>query len=312
MTLFGESAGEQRVYKSLYDDDSTNQNSTPFFEQGAFLIGALLVTRNKLFKRAIMQSGFPESMVGGKFTPPKKDIHKALTYNFCVKISPIQTHRELDSESGTVVYRAILKSFSIGEDLSPIERIEKLRAIPTEELVEFLRTRGTVIHDYGLTNESADSPSALWPRPAIDLIKQGTWNPHLESVILGHTKNEGSLFAFLFNTSTSMGYDYLLTNLCPWTSRKTIDGLYATDDTEEPVNLSDKQAVVPECPPIDWKHCAGSRLIQDHLFESPLESLASTFETVPNAITHQRCKVYTYRLDCTLPAVDEMHGWGAL
>lgn len=238
-------------------------NVTIFGESaGGFLVGALLVTQRKLFRRAIMQSGFPGSM----------------------------KHLELDSGSGDAVYRALLEKHPTLPELRSPERLEFLRNIPQDELVSFMTARGSVIKDYGITNENPSNDASIWTKPTIELIKEGRWNQNLECVLLGTTKDEGSLFAYLFDASKKIGLEFLLNTLSPWCPRKTIDELYPNNELET-----------------DWIHCAGSRLVKEQVFESPLEEIASVFNTSKNLQTDELCKVYRYRLDAS---IEDNRGWG--
>lgn len=248
-------------------------NVTIFGESaGAFLVGALLVTQKKLFKQAILQSGGPETL----------------------------THRSVDSRPNHEYFESLLQYFNIPDDLTSKQRIDLLKEIPTSKIMEFLSARGTVINDYGLTIELS-SQQSIWTKPAIEFIKERKWNPHLKSVLMGHTKDEGSIFAFFFQTTTKEGYENVLRKRCPFSPQTKIDKLYPPPEdleTQPPLTT-------------DWKSCVGSRLIADQLCEGPLENLALAFDEVKHHQTGESCKLYLYQLNETLPSIDRGLNWGA-
>jgi len=248
-------------------------NVTIFGESaGAFLVGALLVTQKKMFKQAILQSGGPETL----------------------------THRSVDSSPNHEYFESLLQYFNIPDDLTSKQRIDLLKEIPASKIMEFISARGTVVNDYGLTIEQS-SQQAIWTKPAIEFIKERKWNPHLKSVLMGHTKDEGSIFAFFFQTTTKEGYENVLRKRCPFSPQTKIDKLYPPPEdleTQPPLTT-------------DWKNCVGSRLIADQLCEGPLENLALAFDEVKHHQTGESCKLYLYQLNETLPSIDRGLDWGA-
>ncbi|KAH9454633.1 hypothetical protein MJO28_007627 [Puccinia striiformis f. sp. tritici] len=263
----------QWVQDNIRNFGGNPDNVTIFGESaGAFLVGALLVTQNKLFKQAILQSGAPETL----------------------------THRSVYSSANQQYFENLLQYFSIPHDLSSEQRIRLLREIPTSKIMEFVSSRGAVINDYGLTIEES-AKSAIWNKPAIDLIMERKWNPHLKSLMMGHTKDEGSIFAFFFQTTTKEGYANVLRKRCPFSPQTKIDKLYPPPEaleTHKPLAM-------------DWKNCAGSRLIADQLCESPMENLAMAFDDVKHHSTGEQCKVFFYQLNEKLPSIDPGLDWGA-
>ncbi|EFP83441.2 uncharacterized protein PGTG_08627 [Puccinia graminis f. sp. tritici CRL 75-36-700-3] len=249
-------------------------NVTIFGESaGAFLVGALLVTQQKLFKQAILQSGAPETL----------------------------THRSVDSSINREYFESLLQHFNIPHGLASEQRIKLLKEIPTSKIMEFVSARGAVVNDYGLTIEESVK-SSIWTKPAIELIKERKWNPHLKSLLMGHTKDEGSIFAFFFQTTTKEGYEHVLRKRCPFSPQNKIEKLYPPpEDLETQTPLT-----------TDWKNCAGSRLIADQLCESPMENLAMSFDEVKHHVTGEPCKLFFYQLNENLPSIDRGLDWGAL
>jgi hypothetical protein len=167
--------------------------------------------------------------------------------------------------------------------------------------MEFVAARGAVVNDYGLTIEESIK-SSVWTKPAIELIKERKWNPHLKSLLMGHTKDEGSIFAFFFQTTTKEGYEHVLRKRCPFSPQNKIEKLYPPpEDHETQTPLT-----------TNWKNCAGSRLIADQLCESPMENLAMAFDEVKHHVTGEPCKLFFYQLNENLPSIDRGLDWGAL
>ncbi|OAV95589.1 hypothetical protein PTTG_26599 [Puccinia triticina 1-1 BBBD Race 1] len=248
-------------------------NVTIFGESaGAFLVGALLVTQQKLFKQAIMQSGAPETL----------------------------THRSVDSSANQEYFDNLLQYFNIPHGLTSEQRIKLLKEIPTAKMMEFVSARGTVVNDYGLTIEKS-MKSSLWTKPAIELIKERKWNPHLKSLLMGHTKDEGSIFAYFFQTTSKEGYENVLKKRCPFSPQNKIDKLYPP-----PEDLETQTALT-----MDWKNCAGSRLIADQLCESPMENLAMVLDGVKHHVTAEPCELFFYQINENLPSIDRGLDWGA-
>ncbi|MBW0505061.1 hypothetical protein O181_044776 [Austropuccinia psidii MF-1] len=247
-------------------------NVTVFGESaGAFIVGALLVTQKKLFKRAILQSGAPECL----------------------------THRHVNSSLNKAYFQSLSEYFQLSKGLTSQRRIQYLKNLPTSTIMEFILARGSVINDYGLAIENSRLEISIWPKPIIQLIKEGKWNPHLESILMAHTRDEGSIFAFCFQTLSVQGYETVLKR-CPCTDRAKIDALYpSSSDTLQPAA------------DVDWKNCAGSRLVADQVVESPIESLALAFEGVKHDQNGNTCKIFLCELNETIPAIDQGFDWGA-
>ncbi|KAK4048288.1 hypothetical protein OIV83_004809 [Microbotryomycetes sp. JL201] len=217
------------------------ENVTIFGESaGGFLVSTLLVSGKKLFKRAIMQSGAAGTM----------------------RIKPVETAYPGYSE----VFKLHGPSAATAE-----ARINALRQVPWQELLE------THIKSFGwgglsLTLETG--PNAIWNEDTVEKLEQGRWDPWIESVILGTTEDEGSLFAFGMQLNSPKGFEGYLKFL-PSNIHDDIRAQYL------PPGGHPEQVSIIDAP--------AAKVIADSLFVDP------TYDQAVSLSKGDKCRVYLYR-----------------
>ncbi|EGG05226.1 carboxylesterase [Melampsora larici-populina 98AG31] len=166
-------------------------NVTVFGESaGGVIISNLLLCQKKLFKNAILESGFPGTML----------------YQ--------------DSKAADELYDDICtKALKTG---SREERLTALRSVPVDEL---LKSAPQNVGSAGFSVEK--SKKAIWTSSSVhQVLKEGKWNPYVKSVMLGVTEDEGSIFVLFTQAHLPDGYDTLCHQMLPGVSREDLDKVY--------------------------------------------------------------------------------------
>lgn len=128
---------------------------------GALLVASLLVSRRRLFTRAIMQSGAIGTM----------------------KIRPTAT--------AYPAYSAILNFHGTGA-ATPLARMNLLKKVEWQELLAAHQKENSGV---GLTIE--EGPNAVWNEPTRETIARGDWDEWIDSVIIGTNEDEGTMFTMM-------------------------------------------------------------------------------------------------------------------
>ncbi|KAG0152570.1 hypothetical protein CROQUDRAFT_129508 [Cronartium quercuum f. sp. fusiforme G11] len=183
------------------------------------------------------------------------------------------------------------------KDISPRDnRVQALRSLPANELIKH------VPQDYvsfGLVVEN--STKAIWTSTSVaKTLKEGKWNKHVKSVLLGVNKDEGTMFALMFKSYTPAGYDFVCRVMMPKAPREEIDRLY-------PINFSNQESIQN----LDFTTCSGIQLLSDQPFNVPMEHLANILSSTCHIETGEPISVYMYRLDATVHTIESGSGLGA-
>ncbi|KAG0152571.1 hypothetical protein CROQUDRAFT_650017 [Cronartium quercuum f. sp. fusiforme G11] len=239
-------------------------NVTAFGESaGGSIIGSLLLCEKKLFKNAILQSGFPG------------------------------TKEFQDIKATNSIYEVICEK--AGKVSPGPERLAALRALPASELLNYLP------QDIRLSFAVESSPKAIWKTDTVaKTLKEGKWNPYVKSVMVGTTKDEGSMFALLLQTHKSGGYDFMCKTMLTRAPREEIDRLY-------PVSFpTEKSSGPPDFTTGSWNDA-----MIDCAFKIPMEYTANILSSTLHAETQEPLPVYMYQLNATVDAIEDGRGLGA-
>lgn len=207
------------------------------------------------------------------------------------------------------MYRELVEKYS-SFNLSPSQRLDDLRQISSQDLLDYLHSRGFRIDDYGLTLENSDCLNSIWTRPPIHLIRRGFWNPFLDSILLGTNQDEGTMLAYAFQTSNHHLFQDFLKIRSPSLSTSIIEHLY--EDQSQDLGSDDPPQVEAHfIHPSSPKPHPSVHFLAHNLFEAPLEHFLSIISKTKHAKTGQKCRLYVYRLESTIKDIDEATGWGS-
>ncbi|KAA1091025.1 hypothetical protein PGT21_021110 [Puccinia graminis f. sp. tritici] len=235
-------------------------NVTAFGESaGALLLSHIMVCKEKLFRRVILQSGAVNTLPTVSWETHEKN-YQELLEKACIKAE------------------------------SRSERLKALRAVPIEELVGYLSQSVRVV---GLAEETTRSAKAVWNQGCVlTRLKEGHWSPHIESVMMGVCKDEGSLFAYMCQSHTPPGYQFSQIELLNGASYAQLDPLYRLPNQDQIDNPVDGI-------PLDLAQCSGSQPAGDRLFKVPMELLLCALDDTKNAETQKPLSIFVYTLEGT-------------
>ncbi|GAA5897131.1 uncharacterized protein JCM6883_006590 [Sporobolomyces salmoneus] len=230
---------------------------------GAFLIAYLLVSGKKLFQRAILQSGAQKTM---GMRPASKS-YPALP--------------------------AILSTLSSSS--SSDDSVSLLRSASTETLLA-LHTSNHSLESVSLTIEPSSSSSAIWTPATISRLERGDIDPWIESIVIGTTEDEGTVFAYGAKLAKPENFDQWI-NKFPSSTVKAIKKKY----------LGGRFAGVhPEEGKCELKDLPGSKLLADQIFVNPVWDLAK-------AVSEKgRTKVWLYRVRTGVDMILENSPFGIM
>ncbi|PLW33938.1 hypothetical protein PCANC_20798 [Puccinia coronata f. sp. avenae] len=251
----------QWVQKNISKFGGDPDNVTAFGESaGATMLAYLMLCKEKLFRRVILQSG-------------------------AINTKPYiswQTHQD--------TYQELLTKASITAE-SREERLNALRELPIAQLMEYFSTSH---YQVGFAPENASSPAAIWSESCpLSRLKAGNWSPHIESVMMGFCKDEGGLFAWMTASHTREGFDRIRNNFLAGADEQKLRQLY---DLPNQANIDNP----PEGAPLDVTRCSGSLAVADRLFKVPFELLLAALDGAKNWETQKPLSIYVYTLEGTV------------
>ncbi|KAF9090699.1 hypothetical protein BGX29_011338 [Mortierella sp. GBA35] len=144
----------------------------------------LIPAHRGLFDHAILQSGVVGTMTAGTI-----------------------------EHDGQPLFDRLLKVLEISEDLSALEKIKRLRAVPMDDLVKAVEASGPGLaynpsHDGGKLLPSA-VPIQTWSSQIAN------YDPSVKSIMIGTNKDEGSAFAAAFGEGNLAAYPHLVKQFAP-------------------------------------------------------------------------------------------------
>ncbi|GAA6014275.1 hypothetical protein JCM11491_005024 [Sporobolomyces phaffii] len=241
---------------------------------GAFLISYLLVSGKRLFHRAILQSGAQKTM-GMR---PASRSYPALASI----LSSLSSANDAASSSTTTT--ALLRSASTASLLA-------------------LHASHHSLESVSLTIEPASSSSSasIWTPATIARLAQGDVDPWVESVVLGTTEDEGTVFAYGAGLADPDKF-------AAWTARFSRETRGRVEDKYLRLAGGGGGQEHPASGTCALVDLPGSKLLADQIFVNPVWDLAKAIATAgdrttlgggdvkADATATTRTKVWLYRL----------------
>lgn len=234
---------------------------------GGFLVSQLLVTGRRLFRKACAHSGAASTM-GLK---PVGQSYPA--------------HSEIVSRCGGTHSAATAEA-----------RVDALRKVDWQDLLR-AHTETYKFGGIAMTVEP-ESEASIWTKPTIERLEAGEWDPWIESVVLGTTEDEGSLFVVgLGLTTLDAGRQWI--EHYPSPLREQLEQKYFAADTATVTNvLTDSPA---------------SKILRDQFFVNPAFEQATALASNKNRQTGKGCTVWKYRVRSEIDCLSRrVHPLGAL
>ncbi|BFZ56085.1 hypothetical protein PYCC9005_003127 [Savitreella phatthalungensis] len=251
------------VKRNIHEFGGNPDNITLFGESaGAASVGYHVGGIDPCFQKAIMQSGAASTMA----------------------YQSVEQHEKL--------WLKLLDFLHIAKD-DP-DRVAKARAVSTAQIQDFVARYPGI--KYAACRERGIF--SIWDKHPDTRIAAGEWIPSLESVMLGVTRDEGTMFAEFFGmTGSQQAVDGLVDAMGPASAklRSIYSGL-------------DKAVELAEQDPNLVSHPA-ARMLHDTIFEAPVAFAAHALRARRHADTGKECSVYLYRSETVVPQL-VMPNWG--
>ncbi|KAI8346026.1 Alpha/Beta hydrolase protein [Mortierella sp. GBAus27b] len=215
-----------------------------------------------LFDRAIMQSGTVGSLL------------------------PVHTHKD-----GQASFDSLLQKLNIPLDLDSKEKMWRLRDVPAEELSVAFQAVQFASNPY---YDGKVIPSKV----PIQVLAQdlSAYDPNIQSILIGTTKDEGTALARLFGDTTMQNWPTLIKALVPVPElASSFESVYGTPQTDEEVFR------------------IGSRYAGDLVFFHPTQTLVNKLRELTGTrkgfkMAHYRFAVPMQRLTELVPELGVLHG----
>ncbi|PLW10993.1 hypothetical protein PCANC_24199 [Puccinia coronata f. sp. avenae] len=250
----------QWIQKNIAKFGGDPNNVTAFGESaGAFLLTHLMLCKEKLFRRVILQSGAPKT---------------------CSYMS-METHEE--------VYEGLLQKASIKAE-SGAARLKALRDMPIEELISHLSVS---VREVAMVVENGSCSKVIWSEPCtLSRLKAGHWSSHIESVIIGVCKDEGAILSYVSQSHTPAGYKFVQQEFLAGVTEQELGPLYDHPNQAEIDNP-------PSGSTLDLTRCSGAMAMSDKLFNAPVELFLGALDEAKNEETQKPLSIYFYMLEGT-------------
>lgn len=203
-----------------------------------------------------------------------------------------------DAKAADSTYEALCEK-AVEANPGP-QRLEALRGVSASDLLKFLG------QDRTMSFAVERSPKAIWTSASIcEKLEEGEWGPHIKSVMVGVTKDEGSVFALVMQTHKPAGYEHMFKTMVTRASREEVDSLYTPAFPPVQSNITGDTK-------IDFTAGTGAQIVSDYALVVPMELTANILSSANHCKTQERVSVYMYKLDATVTAIENGRGLGAL
>lgn len=194
----------------------------------------------------------------------------------------VATHQKL--------WNMLLSHFEI--DATDPDRVAKARAIPTVELIKFVIANPSL--QWAACVETGQS--AIWDVHPDVRIAKGDFVGSVDSLMLGCTQDEGSIFAEAFGMTKS---------------QQAVDKFLGAFGEATP-HLKAYYVGIDDISSYEGKLTAHpvSKFLHDALFDGPVRFLAEIASSTPHAKTGKSMRVHLYKTEAIVPAWATFN-WGA-
>ncbi|KAG0201222.1 hypothetical protein BGX28_005900 [Mortierella sp. GBA30] len=179
----------------------------------------------------------------------------------------------------------LCKTFNISADISPLEKVAKLRSIPEKQLAESLNGSPVLFFGPTLDDVLFKEDSRLSAGDA------SLYDPELNWVVAGTCADEGTMFTNLFNAVTVNNFAKLKARLCAPGDSEVFDRLFRIPRRDADTLL------------------ISDRILNDGLFKYPLLQISEAIFAHPTChLTRYHMDVQVEALNSIEPRLKAMHG----
>ncbi|KAK5827838.1 Alpha/Beta hydrolase protein [Linnemannia elongata] len=187
-------------------------------------------------------------------------------------------------QEGQIMFDRLCKFCEIPEDLEPLEKVARLRRVPGEKFVEDLNATPFILFRPSLDEVVFKKDCRLTVGDA------ESYDPQLEWVMIGNTRDEGTMFVAQLGASTLEEHDSLISRLCPLSSRPQFTAIFGTPSTDTEV-----------------QHLS-MRLTGDGGYRFPTLQISEAIKAHPSAqLTRYHFDRHTEKLEGMMPGIGAHH-----